>query len=1249
MSKELYIELINLRNRLKTQNTVNGRTPIVCSNESIEEIVEHLPTDKNDLLKINGLGKTFVEKYGDEFMAVLNKFIKQNTTERQMATNIKETLKQLENRLINISASNKLLFSSKINSNLTQDLFFDNNPTYNQEVLDLIFGRKKSMILAELNHSNEDELTSKRFKNFVKILREVNEENRETGRFDFYIGYPFVIGKTHAEDFLVRAPLLLFPLEVDQQKDKITIKIDDHKDVIYNTNLVILQKKLLEESSELPANEFQELVESSFYDDVRQFFANQNITIIQEPLPDFSKAKDYTAEDFKSLTNGEFHFLNNASIGKYSLYDSAIQKDFNKLINSNISNAVLDEILTGVDLNKENQLIFEDQIVATPKLETSTKETDIVYINDLDTAQEAALRSVDYLNNLVLQGPPGTGKSQTITSLIANYVNKNKTVLVVSQKKAALDVIYSRLGSLSKYAVLINNTTDKLSFYSQLQKMFKENEPLSFAKNINNISSSIDDKIQKLETLKKSITDKIINGESALTIYTENLSNQIKLDTSLYTRVFAGVNKTLLKLEYSTLKNIFNKFNDETFVSENHNYCNLINETPCIVNIKTNLSFYDRNQMQLDFENYIKQHTEFLSKGFIAKLFKKRKLKNQLLEVMKKYFVNELSVNEIFANHKLLLNITNNYEDFVRLESIYGKLSKEEKCYFESLSFVKQKLNLELLQANTVLYDFIIYTLIDKFENSNKHILESFNTFYETTNTVNNLIKEKQSQSKLKLLNLLIGEFNDEIKSSKRYNEMLRQIEAKRHISIRKFVEKYDFEILKGIKIWLLTPEVVSEILPLETGLFDLLVFDEASQIFVEKGMPSIYRAKKVVICGDHKQLRPSNLGFGRFNVTNSDELEDFEGIDLSAALEEESLLDLARFKYPQVCLNYHYRAKYSELIAFSNCAFYNGALNVSPNTEIPVSPPIEVIKIEDGLWESRSNEKEAERVVQLLKDLLKNRKFNETIGVVTFNVGQRDTILDKIDEECLKDEEFAILYKNEVVRTKDHEDIGLFVKNIETVQGDERDIIIFSIGYAKNNEGKVVMNFGWLNQTGGENRLNVAISRAKRKIFVITSISPNELDVSKVKNNGPKLFKTYLEYCSAVSQKNKELEQTILNSLSKTNSNQVNTTNEISDLKNEVCEEITKLGYDYKTEVGSGNYKLSIAVIKDDKFLLGIEFDNELLNKDLTTKERDINREKYFKARGWQTYRIWSYSWWHNKTLEINKLSALLQSKLNG
>ena len=315
--------------------------------------------------------------------------------------------------------------------------------------------------------------------------------------------------------------------------------------------------------------------------------------------------------------------------------------------------------------------------------------------------------------------------------------------------------------------------------------------------------------------------------------------------------------------------------------------------------------------------------------------------------------------------------------------------------------------------------------------------------------------------------------------------------------------------------------------------------------------------------------------------------------------------------------------------------------LEVSPNTSKTNSEgvkPIERIKVE-GEWRERENHKEAIEVVRLIKDILMNRKENETIGVITFNINQKDLIDKLLEIEAGKDSEFGKLYNNESERIEDNEDISLFVKNIENVQGDERDIIIFSTAYAKNANGKLNHSFGALSQEGGENRLNVAISRAKKKIYLVTSIEPEELNVDD-KNNGPKLFKKYLQYAKAVSDGNKELTKEILNSVCDSKVGRNEELHYDSDFENQVHDALEKAGLIVDTQIGVSGYKIDLGIYdkKSSKYILGVECDGAAFHSSKSARERDIYRQRYLESRGWNIIRIWSKNWWSNPQKEVDR-----------
>lgn len=328
------------------------------------------------------------------------------------------------------------------------------------------------------------------------------------------------------------------------------------------------------------------------------------------------------------------------------------------------------------------------------------------------------------------------------------------------------------------------------------------------------------------------------------------------------------------------------------------------------------------------------------------------------------------------------------------------------------------------------------------------------------------------------------------------YRDLYHQVTKKKKIwPLRKLITDFQHEIFNVMPCWMVSPEAASAIFPM-TEVFDLVIFDEASQCFSERGIPAMYRGKQIVVAGDDMQLKPNELYQTRWE----------EGGD-HPDLEVDSLLDLAKRYLPTVHLQGHYRSQSLELIDFSNKHFYEGRLQLLPDRNIlnRQQPAIEYHQV-DGVWEDNTNLVEAEAVVERLVSLLKAEP-DKHIGVVTFNSPQQSLILDLIEERFPK-EEMTI-------------PPTLFVKNIENVQGDEKDIIIFSVGYApEKNKKKMNMQFGSLNMVGGENRLNVAVTRAREKIILICSIQPEQLHTEDVKNEGPRLLKKYLEFARDVDQR---------------------------------------------------------------------------------------------------------------------------------
>ena len=340
--------------------------------------------------------------------------------------------------------------------------------------------------------------------------------------------------------------------------------------------------------------------------------------------------------------------------------------------------------------------------------------------------------------------------------------------------------------------------------------------------------------------------------------------------------------------------------------------------------------------------------------------------------------------------------------------------------------------------------------------------------------------------------------------------------------------------------VWLLNPDVASSLLPRTPAIFDLVIFDEASQIVVENAVPSLFRARRMVVSGDDKQMPPTSFFASR--LEDDEEEGELEAVPDEALSEAElahyeeawnrrdikdcpDLLALARSVVPATTLEIHYRSEYRELIDFSNAAFYRGGLSVPvrhPDELVREVKPIEVIRV-DGTYEGQINPAEATRIVELLADYwYRPEAERPSIGVVTFNRKQADLIEDAIQERASADPTYLAAWRRERDRRQAGEDMGFFVKNVENVQVDERDVMVFSTTFGRDRRGSFRRNFGVLGQAGGERRLNVAVTRARSKVILVTSVPLGDVSDYLAGHRPPvkprDYLQAYLDYAHKVS-----------------------------------------------------------------------------------------------------------------------------------
>lgn len=439
-----------------------------------------------------------------------------------------------------------------------------------------------------------------------------------------------------------------------------------------------------------------------------------------------------------------------------------------------------------------------------------------------------------------------------------------------------------------------------------------------------------------------------------------------------------------------------------------------------------------------------------------------------------------------------------------------------------------------------------------------------------------------------------------------------------RGTGLRKLFEETPELIKRVAPCMLMSPITVSQYLQAETGLFDLVIFDEASQIPTAEAICSLARGKSAVIVGDPKQLPPTTF----FNVNYVDE-DNLENEDMESVLD-----DCLAVNMPQRHLTWHYRSKHESLIAFSNVNYYDNRLCTFPSPDA-LNSKVKFVLVEDGTYDrglSKRNKAEGDALVaEVLRRLTDPVLQKSSMGIVTFSNVQKEYIERKLSQ--------AIAEKRLEREAYEREE-PLFVKNLENVQGDERDVILFSICYGPDRLGRISLNFGPLNQAGGWRRLNVAVSRAREEMVVFSSMTGAMIDLSKTNSKGVAGLKAFLDFAEkgrtnlAISSSNLIAKKPGLGKY--------------------IAEELASYGYECRYDVGASGFKIDVAVLdprNKHKFILAILCDTP--NR-FSIKDRNVLQVQTLKRNNWNVLRLFSVNYYNNPKREIKKIKDLLD-KLTG
>ena len=444
------------------------------------------------------------------------------------------------------------------------------------------------------------------------------------------------------------------------------------------------------------------------------------------------------------------------------------------------------------------------------------------------------------------------------------------------------------------------------------------------------------------------------------------------------------------------------------------------------------------------------------------------------------------------------------------------------------------------------------------------------------------------------------------------------------HMPVRKLLEKAGGMIKQIKPCFMMSPLSIAQYLdPTNEELqFDVVIFDEASQVKPEDALGAFMRGKTAVVMGDTQQLPPTSF-FDLMSDADSDEEE-------ATSLDMESILHLCKLSFPVKMLKWHYRSRHESLISVSNREFYDDDLLVYPSPSH--SDPELGLKFHYNpntaydRGSSSANPLEAKDVVEEIFNHFEKYGDTKSLGVGTFSVAQKNAILEELEVRRKERPEFEALFS-------DNKDEHFFVKNLETIQGDERDVILISVGYGYDNDRKMSLNFGPLNQDGGERRLNVLITRAREKCVVFSNFKAYDMKLTANPPYGVKSLKEFLEYAENLTLG--------------THGPEMHTKEPFEDA---IANYLEENGYIVDRQIGCAGFRVDLAIVDDEnpgKYILGITTDGKMYSSSKVARDRDRLREQVLTGLGWKLYHLWSTDWYRNRDLGRKKLLDFVEKSI--
>ncbi len=881
----------------------------------------------------------------------------------------------------------------------------------------------------------------------------------------------------------------------------------------------------------------------------------------------------------------------------------------------------------------ERRLTLEisDQDIDVHDFDLHARPADVATPISVDSSQLEAVIESGEGKSFILYGPPGTGKSQTITNMIANALYQGKRVLFVAEKMAALQVVQKRLAKigLDPFCLeLHSNKVTKTHFLEQLQQALDVTH--------GHLSEDFQQRSEELYALRQQLNGYMqavhAKGACGLSVY-DCIERYLQPGEDSGS-VAVEVSKTAADLDAvsSELTHL-----DAIFQLTGHPMGHPLTGLAPKSDRRDDLARLEQLLQQLQavpteqpaalFAQWTSiQQKWFLPRFFATNSFLKRlqRIDASLTKDSIPTFIADLAqvqapaVNDEWLRHK------DAWREWFQWSSRRQQLI--DGGWQTAVDYLEAGHSGEVTAqalARTLYKEWALQ-MIDADEELRRF---SGLVFEDVIARYRQLTEHFQELTKKELycrLAARIPSISIEAATGSEVNILKRNIaNGGRGTSIRHIIEQIPNLLPKLCPCMLMSPISVAQFIDLDTPKFDLVIFDEASQMPTSEAVGAIGRGKALIVVGDNKQMPPTSF----FDAQQVDD-EEAELDDLDSILDDCQALSL-----PDHYLAFHYRSKHESLIAFSNQEYYDGRLFTFPSADDRLKK-VSLVKL-DGVYDKggkRSNRAEAEAVVKEIIRRLSDAELSQrSIGVVAFSVAQQNLIEDVLME--------ALVGKSELEARAFQSEEPIFIKNLENVQGDERDVILFSIGYGPDKDGNVSMNFGPLNNRGGERRLNVAVTRARYEMIVYSTLLAEQIDLRRSKAAGVEGLQKFLKYAErptpAPSREGGEaLPQTGIQE---------------AGLSADIAAALNDLGYETALNVGRSKFKVDLAVVDPqdtDRYLLGLLIDNHARLATKIARDRELTQPSVLQGLGWRVLRVWSIDWLQNRPRVLDTIVAAIETR---